>query len=392
MDRMVTIQHSDLLTLFGALERRGYRIIGPTVRDNAIILDTIHSPNELPRGAGDDQSPARYRLRRRDDGASFGWAVGPHAWKRFLHPPVQTFGRVRREETSRASGEPGFALFSPDIDADEPAMAFFGVRPCDLSAIRRLDAVFLHGPYVEPGYARRRRKALIIVAQCTEPSGTCFCASMNTGPAALDGFDVALTEIFIDGVPVYLAETGSDRGAELFRDVSCRTSTPAEESAAQRAIEAAAKRMGRHLELDGLSDLMRRSIEHPRWQQTAQRCLSCTNCTMVCPTCFCTTVEDSTDLTGTSAERRRRWDSCFTLDFSYIHGGSVRPSAMSRYRQWIMHKLSTWVDQFGTYGCTGCGRCITWCPVGIDITQEAAAVRQPVAAEPATSSREYVHG
>ncbi|MBF0393567.1 MAG: 4Fe-4S dicluster domain-containing protein, partial [Alphaproteobacteria bacterium] len=118
-----------------------------------------------------------------------------------------------------------------------------------------------------------------------------------------------------------------------------------------------------------------RNREHPRWDEVAKRCLTCGNCTMVCPTCFCTTVDDVTDLGGTRTERVRSWDSCFTLDFSYIHGGSVRNEGSSRYRQWITHKLSSWHDQFGSSGCVGCGRCITWCPVGIDITEEVGAIR-----------------
>ncbi|NJL29572.1 MAG: sulfite reductase subunit A, partial [Thermoanaerobaculia bacterium] len=122
--------------------------------------------------------------------------------------------------------------------------------------------------------------------------------------------------------------------------------------------------------------LLARNVEHRRWDDVAARCLACGNCTMVCPTCFCTSVEDTTDLAGNVAERYRQWDSCFTTDFSYLHGGSVRTSAASRYRQWLTHKLSSWHDQFGTSGCVGCGRCITWCPVGIDITEEAGAIRE----------------
>jgi Fe-S-cluster-containing hydrogenase component 2 len=133
--------------------------------------------------------------------------------------------------------------------------------------------------------------------------------------------------------------------------------------------------MGRSLEAAGLDKVLLAGLESPRWEATAARCLSCANCTMVCPTCFCTTVEDTTDLTGDHAERWRRWDSCFTLDFSYIHGGAVRRTTASRYRQWLTHKFATWFEQFGESGCVGCGRCITWCPAGIDVTEEARAFR-----------------
>jgi Fe-S-cluster-containing hydrogenase component 2 len=145
-------------------------------------------------------------------------------------------------------------------------------------------------------------------------------------------------------------------------------------------VERTASRMGRSLQTEGIKALLQNNPNHPRWADAAKRCLSCGNCTMVCPTCFCTTVDDHSDLTGASATRVRKWDSCFTLDFSYIHGGAVRQSGSARYRQWMTHKLASWYDQFGTSGCVGCGRCITWCPTGIDITAEAAAMRNAPAA------------
>ena len=124
----------------------------------------------------------------------------------------------------------------------------------------------------------------------------------------------------------------------------------------------------------GVHVLLLRNLAHPRWKDVARRCLTCGNCTMVCPTCFCTTVEDASDLSGQRVSRSQRWDSCFDLQFTNLHGGSIRSSTQSRYRQWISHKLSTWHDQFGGSGCVGCGRCIVWCPVGIDITAEAMAL------------------
>jgi ferredoxin len=215
-----------------------------------------------------------------------------------------------------------------------------------------------------------------MAVNCTHAGGTCFCASMNAGPKATAGFDLAFTEILENDRHYFVAEVGSELGAEILAEVQHREANSEEVAAAERAVAKTAKTMGRQLDTSGIKDLLYRNYEHPHWEEVAARCLTCTNCTMVCPTCFCTTVEDVTDLQGEVAERWRKWDSCFTLDFSYIHGGSVRNSAKARYRQWLIHKLATWQDQFGTSGCVGCGRCITWCPVGIDITAEVKAIRE----------------
>jgi ferredoxin len=199
---------------------------------------------------------------------------------------------------------------------------------------------------------------------------------MNSGPKAVGGFDLALTEIIDDGGHRFVVEAGSEPGRELLAELSQREATPEDMAAADAVVAGAAARMGREMPAaDEVPALLQRNLDHPRWDSVAERCLTCGNCTMVCPTCFCTTVEDLTSLDGAMSERVRHWDSCFTVDFSYLHGGGVRTSPRSRYRQWVTHKLSTWWDQFGTSGCVGCGRCITWCPVGIDITEEVAAIR-----------------
>jgi sulfhydrogenase subunit beta (sulfur reductase) len=250
-----------------------------------------------------------------------------------------------------------------------------GVRACDLSAIQIQDKVFGGGTYKDEEYLRIRNKAFIIAVNCTHAGGTCFCSSIRSGPRARVGFDLALTEV-VDGDHYLIVETGSGRGEELIESVKHRPAEDQETEQADHLVRAAAQQTGRSLEPDNTREILYQNTEHPRWDVVAERCLSCANCTMVCPTCFCTTIEDTTDLTGATAERTRKWDSCFTLEFSYIHGGSVRPSPKARYRHWITHKLASWVDQFGTIGCVGCGRCITWCPVGIDITEEFRVIRE----------------
>ena len=360
------IARDDLQALIDALSGRGYQVLGPTVRDGAIIYDNIARTQDFPVGWTERQEAGRYHLEHRDDGALFGFAVGPQSWKRFLHPPVISMW------TARKGDDGNFAI---DASDDPPKFAFIGVRACELSAIAVQDKVFCDGPYPDVTYAGRRRDAFIVAVNCGEAGGTCFCVSMQTGPKAETGFDLALTELLDDSRHDFLVEVGSDAGADMLRGVPHRDATQTDLDAAEKIVARTAGQMGRALDTDGIKELLLGNLNHPRWDEVAGRCLACANCTMVCPTCFCTTVEDHSDLTGTSAERVRKWDSCFTMDFSYIHGGSVRKAARSRYRQWMTHKLATWIDQFGTSGCVGCGRCITWCPVGIDITEEAAAIR-----------------
>jgi sulfhydrogenase subunit beta (sulfur reductase) len=369
---MNTVPRSVLTTdgvaaLLEALRQRGYRIIGPTVRDRAIVYDDIASLADLPQGWTDEQDGGHYRLHRRNDNALFGYAVGPHSWKRFLHTPAQRLWKAER-------GAEGLRIV-PEPDSTE-RLAFVGVRACELHAIAIQDRVLLEGAYADQHYQARREGAFLVAVNCAEPAGTCFCASMNTGPKAATGYDLALTEIIGQGEHQFVVEAGSEAGRMVLAELPHRDAMPEEVAAGDAVIAGAAARMGRVIPAaDEIPQLLRRNFENPRWDEVAGRCLTCGNCTMVCPTCFCTTVEEVTSLDGAESERMRHWDSCFTIDFSYLHGGSVRASPRSRYRQWMTHKLSTWWDQFGTSGCVGCGRCITWCPVGIDITEEVAAIR-----------------
>jgi len=373
----VDLDEAGLGALFEALTRRGLTVVGPTARDGAIVLAELGSVDELPYGWGVEVEAGTYRLHRREDRAAFAHSAGPQSWKTFLHPP-----RARLWQADRA---PDGTVTVQEDDTPPPRYAFLGVRPCDLRAIAVQDRVLTGGRYADPVYGPRRAAVFIVVVECTEPGGVCFCASMGTGPGLPGGaaYDLALTEtVDADGHPHYLIRSGSPDGDEVLAELPTH---PADGTAARTAVAEAAGRMGREMDASDLRSLMAGTMTAERWDQVANRCLTCGNCTMVCPTCFCTTTEETTDLTGDHAERWRRWDSCFDLDFSYLHGtGPVRSSARSRYRQWLTHKLGTWYDQFGSSGCVGCGRCIAWCPVGIDLTEEVAALRAEAGDPPCT--------
>jgi sulfhydrogenase subunit beta (sulfur reductase) len=362
-DLLITLD--GLSRLVEGLRERGYRVVGPRLRDGAILYDELSSAEELPAGWTEIHDPGRYRVERREDEARFGFTVGPHSWKQFLFPSRVRLWRA--QQNGQIEEEP----------PPEKPFAFFGVRSCDLAAIGIQDRVLTGGRYVDRDYAARREGAFVVVVDCAEPGRLCFCDSMGTGPSAESGFDLALTEL-LEGEHRFLVRIGSERGAEVMADVPHDAADPVDQVAATALVEHARASMGRTLDTEGLKEDILANLEHPRWDEVADRCLSCGNCTLVCPTCFCVGVEDTADLTGETIERDRVWNSCFSLDHSYVAGGSVRQSGRSRYRQWMTHKLATWHDQFGTSGCVGCGRCIAWCPVGIDITEEAAAVREGV--------------
>jgi ferredoxin len=377
---------ADFPALLEALKRQGYQSVGPTLRDGHLIYGDLTGVADLPVGWTFETEAGGFRLQRREDRALFGYGVGQQSWKQFLFPPHYRLWQATREAD-------GFRTAHPVEEV--PRYAFIGVHACDLAAIEVQDRVFLQGPHQDPIYRARRQAAFILAVNCgNKGCGACFCVSMGTGPRAAGGFDLALTEVLQEGKHYFLVEVGTTRGGEILAAAPHREAEPAELQAAAAAVAAQAAVMGRELDTRGIKELLYRNHEHPRWDEVAARCLTCGNCAWVCPTCFCHTIEDVTDLTGTLAERWRRQDVCFTVDYSYIHGGSIRTSPRSRYRQWLTHKLATWIDQFGCSGCVGCGRCITWCPVGIDLTEEVRAIRETVGAvpEPPNPAKETEHG
>jgi len=372
----VSIEKHDLQCVIQALVDLGYRVVGPQVRDGAVVYDDLDDIRKLPIGLLDVQDGGTYRLHGDSNAGYFDFVVGPHSLKNFLFPPRETL-----VELTRGNG----SWQSQPATAPGPPLAMIGARSCDLHALEIQDRVFLHGPYVDAGYRARREQLFLAAVNCRRAAATCFCHSMQTGPAVRSSVDLALTEI--DNR--FFVQIGSPRGAQAMRKVPSAAATKEEIERAKQIPRDLERQMHarsaatappdgprpRHLDTTDIRNLLLGNLNHPRWAEVAQRCLACANCTMVCPTCFCSSVDEVADLAGDNVRRERSWASCFSSEHSAMNSGVVRKSIASQYRQWLTHKLASWIDQFGTSGCVGCGRCITWCPVGIDLTEEVAAIR-----------------
>jgi sulfhydrogenase subunit beta (sulfur reductase) len=369
--RPAFLPRAELDRLLDLLRKDGRTIIGPMVRDGAIAYDEVHSVADLPAGWTDEQAPGRYRLTRTESPRLFDFTVGPQGWKRYTQPPRVPLGTATRD-----NGKVRFEAATP-----EPRrLALLGVRACEIAALLVQDSVLATGPFVDDDYRARRENALVVAVQCTRAGATCFCASMGSGPEVTDGHDMVLTELD-DG---FLLDAGSQEGAHLLERLAADPATAEQEAAAATGVASARTAMAdQGVAAEGLPARLMDRLDHPRWAEVADRCLACANCTMVCPTCFCTSVGAISDLDGATTQSERRWDSCFNGDFARVAGGNFRPRRQDRYRQWLTHKFATWHDQFGTSGCVGCGRCITWCPVGIDVREELAAIAPPFELQPA---------
>jgi ferredoxin len=378
---VVVLRTDELTALIRNLSKLGYEVKGPVVRSGAIVPGALNGVEDLPKGVHDEQGPGHYRLAHSNDETLFDWAVGPSGWKSEFFPA--------HDEQWRARSVDGHVELVETLD-ERPPLAVIGARPCEAAALAILDRVFIGGEHRDTRYAQRRENAFVAVVECSSPSATCFCDSMGTGPNIESGFDLALTELDDADGHRFLVRVGSARALSALEGVVLSYVSAADLSARNAVLDGARNRMVRHLHTDGLAGVLARNLEHPRWAEVAERCLSCGNCTLVCPTCSCSDVRDATDLDG-DVIRERTWASCFSIDHSYLHGGAVRPSTQSRYRQWMTHKLSTWWDQFDTTGCVGCGRCIAWCPVGIDITEEASAIVRTDGATTVTLSSARSH-
>lgn len=269
--------------------------------------------------------------------------------KKFFYPGQETIITFQGTEVSEHAPELEFTVL-------------FGVHPCDLAGLAVLDTIFSADP-ADTHYQRRRKACLIVGLSCL-PDKFCFCQSMGTDcPTA--GYDLFLTDIG----DAFFIMAATSAGAEVLQSAKDFLSDADEEhrSRYKEFWNLRSKAFTNGFAPDNLHSVMDMEWNNKLWQDLGERCLSCGNCTPVCPTCYCFDLVDIASLNGTDGERRREWDSCQFSGFALIAGDhNFRPTPVDRLKFWYRHKLHGFDDPYGFKTCVGCGRCTVSCPSGID--------------------------
>ena len=284
--------------------------------------------------------------------------------KKYLHPQKENLITYNRTN--------GLEAKLPEIDRKTVVL---GVHPCDARAVMVYDVVF-GGDMPDPYYWNRRKNTIIVAISCTLPDENCFCMSLDDcGPTLEDkGFDLLMTDIGDS----YLIEVGSMEGSLLLQHQGIfEKATEKARADKNKTVEISKMKIQRKIpDVKNLPKFMEQHYDHPVWAKEAEKCVSCGSCTFVCPTCFCYHVEDITKFNLEDGNRVRMWDSCQLIDFAEVAmGENFRENREARLKWRIYHKLAYWQEQFNNLGCTGCGRCISYCIANIDMTQALAEIR-----------------
>ncbi len=269
--------------------------------------------------------------------------------KKFFYPQEETLFKYNDGDFDDCLPKPDFQVI-------------FGVHPCDLAGLGIMDTIYLEAP-ADTHYAIRRENTLIVGLSCM-PDKHCFCQSMGTDCPS-KGYDIFLT----DTGDRYFIEFQSTKGLEFLRKIKAllKEAESQDRTDYKEFWNKRAESFSIGFSPDNLHSLMDMEWDNKVWDELGERCLSCGNCTPVCPTCYCFDLVDIASLNGKEGERKRQWDSCQFVGFAKVAGDyNFRPTPVDRLKFWYRHKLHGFDDPYGFKTCVGCGRCTVSCPAGID--------------------------
>jgi len=288
----------------------------------------------------------------------------------YLLPRIPTKSIFFKQTETLFKFSPGRKGVIKPIEIPKEEYVIFGIRPCDARSFTMLDPVF-QGDYKDPFYNSKRENATLIGLSCNQPEINCFCTSFDDSPASSKNVDILFTDIS----EKYFVEIVTEKGEKLISKIKAlfESASKEDEDAKKKVEEEAIKSITRKMDLDGIVLKLDKMFDHELWHNTAMKCIGCGICTYLCPTCHCFDMQDESTLD--EGARIRVWDSCMYPEYTHhASGHNPRPARMNRVRNRVYHKFSYFPKNSNVTACTGCGRCIDYCPANIDIIDVIAKV------------------
>lgn len=324
-----------LYKLYEMLNEKGYKLYGIKVVGDKLLYGFLDSYKDFI-----EHLEKEYSL------------IPFNSPKYLFHPPYQLLLRLDKEIGSVET-----------VFNDLGDIVLFGIKPCDLSALRILDKLLQHDQY----YVERRNNVVFtIVEECNNVYSNCFCGSLGYGPTAVGEYDLAYMVLKNKDNAIVIYRTGSDKGLQLIKDIGFRKASVKHIRKYNKLVKELQKKTSRIPSINVLYKAFSENIGNiVFWEKISRECITCSNCNMVCPTCYCTELLD--EIRGEYAYRLRKWIGCLSYTYGLVAGGHFRPKQYMRFRHFILHKFLFILKRHDLIGCVGCGRCITWCPIGIDL-------------------------